>query len=243
MKHESSDAAMAPTPSILSWRAGRWSSGGRSTRGWGAGEVVACLRGALDGGRIRPIHGSDARDAAAARHVARSPRSGRDSPRFPQLNTDGIEVALLERECGVVLHVEPCAPSRRTSETRCHAALGSHRRARHPVGLRSRTHSGEAIAGDHFVFACGAWMPGVFDTMRNRIRPTRQVVTYFGTPAGDPRFTSCADAGVGRLPGRHLWHAGHRRARRQGGDRRARRSHRSRHRRSRARCGEPGAGS
>ena len=39
------------------------------------------------------------------------------------------------------------------------------------------------------MFACGAWMPVVLDTMRNRIRPTRQVVTYFGTPPGDPRFT------------------------------------------------------
>jgi glycine/D-amino acid oxidase-like deaminating enzyme len=40
------------------------------------------------------------------------------------------------------------------------------------------------------VFACGAWLPSLFPAaLRGRIRPTRQVVTYFGTPSGDLRFT------------------------------------------------------
>jgi glycine/D-amino acid oxidase-like deaminating enzyme len=48
-----------------------------------------------------------------------------------------------------------------------------------------------AIEGTRFVFACGAWLPKVFpDILRGRISPTRQVVTYFGTPAGDQRFTA-----------------------------------------------------
>ena len=48
---------------------------------------------------------------------------------------------------------------------------------------------GGEISGDLFVFACGAWLPTVFpDLLDGVIRPTRQVVIYFGTPAGDDRF-------------------------------------------------------
>jgi glycine/D-amino acid oxidase-like deaminating enzyme len=55
------------------------------------------------------------------------------------------------------------------------------------VGSRDRAE----VAGDRFLFACGAWLPGLFpNLLRNRIRPTRQVVTYFGAPAGDTRFTA-----------------------------------------------------
>jgi glycine/D-amino acid oxidase-like deaminating enzyme len=39
------------------------------------------------------------------------------------------------------------------------------------------------------VFACGAWLPHLFpELLGGRIRPTRQVVVYFGTPAGDRQF-------------------------------------------------------
>jgi glycine/D-amino acid oxidase-like deaminating enzyme len=59
--------------------------------------------------------------------------------------------------------------------------------------LRSR--GGETITGQRFVFACGAWLPDVFPTvLGNRIRPTRQVVAYFGLPAGDSRY------GTARMP-------------------------------------------
>jgi glycine/D-amino acid oxidase-like deaminating enzyme len=52
-----------------------------------------------------------------------------------------------------------------------------------------RLQNGTELSGDLFVFACGAWLPAVFpEVLRGRIRPTRQVVIYFGTPAGDDRF-------------------------------------------------------
>jgi glycine/D-amino acid oxidase-like deaminating enzyme len=39
------------------------------------------------------------------------------------------------------------------------------------------------------VFASGAWLPQLFpELLTGRIRPTRQLVAYFGTPAGDARF-------------------------------------------------------
>jgi sarcosine oxidase len=58
--------------------------------------------------------------------------------------------------------------------------------------LRSvRVADGAEIAADHFVFACGAWLPAVFpELLTGIIRPTRQVVAYLGTPAGDDRFTA-----------------------------------------------------
>jgi len=52
-----------------------------------------------------------------------------------------------------------------------------------------RLDDGTDISGDRFVFACGAWLPSVFpDALAGRIRPTRQTVVYFGTPAGIDRF-------------------------------------------------------
>lgn len=52
-----------------------------------------------------------------------------------------------------------------------------------------RTLDGETLSADAFVFACGPWLPQVFpDLLSDRIRPTRQVVIYFGIPAGDDRF-------------------------------------------------------
>lgn len=111
--------------------------------------------------------------------------------RFPQLNSDGIDIALLERECGVVAARRAVRALAADLERRGVTQLSARIEAPEGSDVRAvRTTDGADVAGDHFVFACGAWMPGVFETMRNRIHPTRQVVTYFGTPAGDPRFTA-----------------------------------------------------
>jgi sarcosine oxidase len=51
------------------------------------------------------------------------------------------------------------------------------------------TEDGSRIAADRIVFATGAWLPTVFpQLLAGRIRPTRQVVVYFGTASGDGRF-------------------------------------------------------
>jgi len=56
-----------------------------------------------------------------------------------------------------------------------------------------RTRAGESLSADLFVFACGPWLPKVFpELLGNRIFPTRQEVFFFGSPAGDRRFTSPA---------------------------------------------------
>jgi len=44
---------------------------------------------------------------------------------------------------------------------------------------------------DAVIFACGPWLPTLFpDVLRDVIVPTRQEVFFFGTPAGDSRFTT-----------------------------------------------------
>jgi glycine/D-amino acid oxidase-like deaminating enzyme len=57
------------------------------------------------------------------------------------------------------------------------------------------TQSGETLAAEQFVFACGPWLPKVFpEELGGRIFPTRQEVFFFAPEAGDTSF------GPGRLP-------------------------------------------
>jgi glycine/D-amino acid oxidase-like deaminating enzyme len=49
---------------------------------------------------------------------------------------------------------------------------------------------GSRLKADHYVFACGPWLGQLFpETLGGLIRPTKQDVFFFGTPAGDSRFT------------------------------------------------------
>lgn len=111
--------------------------------------------------------------------------------RFPHFDTEGIEVALLERDCGVVAARRAVRALVAELEQRGARLLSARIGAPEGPPVRAlRTEGGADVAGDRFVFACGAWLPALFpDLLRGRIRPTRQVVTYFGTPAGDRRFT------------------------------------------------------
>ena len=133
--------------------------------------------------------------------------------RFPVFNADGIEAALLERESGVVAARRAVRILVADLEHRGVSVLRGRieapdREIAVPLLVRLKPDTTSAglnttsagpdtasqddpagIAGDAFVFACGAWLPGVFPgLLRNRIRPTRQTVVYFGTPAGDQRF-------------------------------------------------------
>lgn len=112
--------------------------------------------------------------------------------RFPLFNTEGIEAALLETECGVVAARRAVRSLIGDLEHRGLTIVRARIEAPEGNALRAvRSSEGAEIAGDRFVFACGPWLPGVFPALlRNRIRPTRQVVVYFGTPPGDQRFAS-----------------------------------------------------
>ncbi|MGH9794613.1 MAG: FAD-dependent oxidoreductase [Candidatus Acidiferrales bacterium] len=48
----------------------------------------------------------------------------------------------------------------------------------------------QTVEAEQFVFACGAWLPQLFPSLlARRILVTRQEVLFFGTPAGDARYT------------------------------------------------------
>ena len=142
----------------------------------GDAAYVETTRGTLERGG----YGVQVLDAAAIRE------------RYPQVHADAGERALLEPDCGVVMARRAVAAMARRLEREDVQIL---RRRVSPVEegsgpVRSiRFSDGTDIRGDAFVFACGPWLPKVFPRLlEGRIRPTRQVQMYFGTPAGDDRF-------------------------------------------------------
>ncbi len=111
--------------------------------------------------------------------------------RFPQFNTEGIEVTLFERACGIVAARRAVRALVADLEQRGVQVIRARIDAPETPAVRAvRSRYGEEVAGERFVFACGAWLPSLFSAaLGGRIRPTRQLVTYFGTPPGDLRFT------------------------------------------------------
>jgi glycine/D-amino acid oxidase-like deaminating enzyme len=112
--------------------------------------------------------------------------------RFPHIDAEGIDLALYEPDCGVVAARR--AVRALVAELQQGGVQVMVARVAAPETSRVKFLHGEhgpQIEGERFVFACGAWMPKLFPRiLQGRIRPTRQVVTYFGTPAGDQRFTA-----------------------------------------------------
>ena len=110
--------------------------------------------------------------------------------RYPHLATSDIGAALLEPDCGVVMARR--AVSTLAADLIDRGVRFARARVRAPRdGSLTSVHcdDGSEIGGELFVFACGAWLPTVFpELLDGVIRPTRQVVLYFGTPAGDDRF-------------------------------------------------------
>ena len=115
------------------------------------------------------------------------------SRRYPQIDFSGIEFVLFERNAGFLL-------ARRACEAVWSAFVkegGEHvQSAVEPGEILSgelknlKLSDGSHLTADRYVFACGPWLGKLFpDVIGNRITPTRQEVFFFGTPAGDQRFT------------------------------------------------------
>jgi glycine/D-amino acid oxidase-like deaminating enzyme len=119
--------------------------------------------------------------------------AGDAAKRYPQIDFDGIRWALYEREAGYLSARRSCADVlegflteggayRDASVTPGQIAGGGLK----DVGLSD----GSTLSADLFVFACGPWLPKLFpDLLGKLVAPTRQEVFYFGTPAGDGRFS------------------------------------------------------
>jgi sarcosine oxidase len=117
--------------------------------------------------------------------------------RWPQLSWDGVRGAIWEPESGYLFARSACAEvaaafvadgGRVLRATAKPHRLDSGRAA---VALDS----GEVLAADEVVFACGPWLKSLFpELLGDVILPSRQDVFFFGTPAGDDRFEP------GRMP-------------------------------------------
>jgi monomeric sarcosine oxidase len=112
--------------------------------------------------------------------------------RWPQIKFDDVSWSIYEPDSGYLA-------ARRACEAVLNAFLkegGEYRQAQAAPGpvAANRMHgitltSGEILNADSYVFACGPWLGKVVSFLAPLIAPTRQEVFFFGTAAGDSRFT------------------------------------------------------
>jgi len=112
--------------------------------------------------------------------------------RWPQVNFEGVSWSILEPDSGYLA-------ARRGCEAVLNAFLkegGQYQQAQVTPGPITSHRmqgisisSGETLTADNYVFACGPWLGKVFPFLAPVITPTRQEVFFFGTAAGDLRFT------------------------------------------------------
>ena len=113
--------------------------------------------------------------------------------RYPQINCERVRWAIFERDGGYLTARRACA----AVLDGFRAAGGDYREVavRPPQPDRGELTAvtlsdGTTLGADRFVFACGPWLGALFpDVVGDRVRPTQQEVFFFGTPAGDRRFT------------------------------------------------------
>lgn len=108
--------------------------------------------------------------------------------RYPQIDFRGVKSAYLERRAGALSARRACEVVRDAFVE----AGGAYRTASAPPAVSGRTltlDDGSKLEADHFVFACGPWLPKLFpDLLGDAITPTRQEVFYFGAPRGSTRY-------------------------------------------------------
>ena len=114
------------------------------------------------------------------------------SKRWPQINFEDVSWSIYEPDSGYLA-------ARRGCEAVLNAFLkegGEYHQTKASPGpvadhrMQAITvTSGETLNADSYVFACGPWLGKVFSFLTPMIVPTRQEVFFFGTAAGDQRFT------------------------------------------------------
>ncbi|HKW17205.1 MAG TPA: FAD-dependent oxidoreductase [Terriglobales bacterium] len=143
--------------------------------------------------------------------------AGECANRWPQINYDGISWAVYEPDSGYLAARRSCeavlnAFIKQGGEYRqaqvIPGAIGSHALEGVKLG------SGETLKADSYVFACGPWLGKFFPFLASGITPTRQEVFFFGTAAGDLRFTDAhlpvwsddSKRDLAGFPGRHWFY-------------------------------------
>jgi len=118
--------------------------------------------------------------------------------RWPQINFEGIQWGIFEPECG---YLDARASCQAVVEAFVRAGGQYRQLAVLPAGLEAddagnkplqniALSDGSRIKVDRYVFACGPWLGKLFPhTIGELVQATKQDVFFFGTPAGDDRFT------------------------------------------------------
>jgi sarcosine oxidase len=141
----------------------------------GGDAYTAATKATLEAGR----HAVEALDGQALR------------ARMPLIATGDIEMALFEPDAGVLSARRAIQRLARVLHTRGVIVERAQAQVTRPPFRSLVATEGRTFEADVFVFACGAWLPKVFPELLGAcIHPTRQEVIYFGTPAGDDRFTA-----------------------------------------------------
>ena len=111
--------------------------------------------------------------------------------RWPQINLEGVHWGIYEPEGGFLTARIACQAVRDGFV----AEGGEYRQAAVlPRDLEGQWNSlslsdGSKLEADQYIFACGPWLGKLFpETLGDHVRPTKQDVFFFGTPAGDERF-------------------------------------------------------
>jgi glycine/D-amino acid oxidase-like deaminating enzyme len=113
--------------------------------------------------------------------------------RWPQINFEDICWAIYEPEGG---YLEARASCQAVVEVFVDQGGKYRQLAVLPQGLEDSIlrgitlTDGSRLTADHYVFACGPWLGQLFPgAIGDLIQPTKQDVFFFGTPAGDARFS------------------------------------------------------
>ena len=113
--------------------------------------------------------------------------------RWPQINFEGIEWGIFEPECGYV-------DARASCQGVVEAFIAAGGRYRQAAVLADGLESGllrglvlsdsSHLKADYYVFACGPWLGKLFpQAVGDLVHATKQDIFFFGTPAGDDRFS------------------------------------------------------
>ena len=113
--------------------------------------------------------------------------------RWPQVNFADVHWGIYEPECGYLDARASCQAvvDAFVGQGGVYRQLAVSADGLEAGPLRSLTLSdGSRLKADYYVFACGPWMGKLFpETLGKVIRSTKQDIFFFGTPAGDSRFT------------------------------------------------------
>ena len=113
--------------------------------------------------------------------------------RWPQINFEDVRWAIYEPDGGFLRARAACqavvdAFVAEGGDYKQAAVISGESESDFGNGLNLS--DGSRLSADTFVFACGPWLGKLFpQTIGDLIQPTKQDVFFFGTPAGDERFS------------------------------------------------------